>query len=265
VTDRKYLSSWWSGKSVEPVATSISTPIVVEDTGATHPDQDQDQSASAAPIARTKTQDEDVKAKPDSIPAPSNAGPSRPKDTFKVPALPSRSLAPSQSVASSSSLVPPPIPSRQGPAPARPRRQEPESDIDAAPQFPLPDSAQRSRPAAPSFDLDIRPPSPDQEDEDEPASDLNIAILPGTVPLGNMAPPPSTTAKPAFGMQNSAPVSKAKRREKVALGPGYSPLDWARLTQSGRNLRGVGGPKRVTLDELAKVSQLIALKRGAET
>jgi cytochrome b involved in lipid metabolism len=72
-----------------------------------------------------------------------------------------------------------------------------------------------------------------------------------------MAPPPSTTAKPAFGMQNGAPISKAKRREKVALGPGYSPLDWARLTQSGRNLRGVEGPKRVTLDELAKVSDLV--------
>jgi hypothetical protein len=199
---------------------------------------------------------ETPKTEDDSKPASSaGAGPSRPKDTFKVPALPTRSLAPNQSVASSSSLVPPPIPSRQGPAPtfARPRIQEPE-DIDAAPQFPLPDSAQRSRPAPPSFDIDIRPPSPDQEDEDEPPSDLNIAILPGTVPLGNMAPPPSTTAKPAFGMQNGAPVSKAKRREKVALGPGYSPLDWARLTQSGRNLRGVEGPKRVTLEELAKVS-----------
>ena len=199
---------------------------------------------------------ETPKTKIDSEPASSaGAGPSRPKDTFKVPALPTRSLAPNQSVASSSSLVPPPIPSRQGPAPnlARPRIQEPD-DIDAAPQFPLPDSAQRSRPAPPSFDIDIRPPSPDQEDEDEAPSDLNIAILPGTVPLGNMAPPPSTTAKPAFGMQNGAPISKAKRREKVALGPGYSPLDWARLTQSGRNLRGVEGPKRVTLDELAKVS-----------
>ena len=198
---------------------------------------------------------ETPKTKIDSKPASSaDAGPSRPKDTFKVPALPTRSLAPHQSVASSSSLIPPPIPSRQGPAPSigRPRIQEPE-DIDAAPQFPLPDSAQRSRPAPPSFDIDIRPPSPDQEDEDEPPSDLNIAILPGTVPLGNMAPPPSTTAKPAFGMQNGAPISKAKRREKVALGPGYSPLDWARLTQSGRNLRGVEGPKRVTLDELAKV------------
>jgi hypothetical protein len=105
----------------------------------------------------------------------------------------------------------------------------------------------------PSFD--VRPPSPDHDEEDEPLSDLNIAIMPGTVPLGNMAPPPSTTSRPAFGMQNDTTpqASKAKRREKVALGPGYSPLDWARLTQSGRNLRGVEGPKRVTLEELAEV------------
>jgi len=185
-------------------------------------------------------------------------GPNRPekKDTFKVPALPT-SRPPSQSIASTSSLIPPPIPSRQGSAPiAKPRKEE--EDIDAAPQFPLPDSAQRSRSSAPSVpSFDVRPPSPDQEDEDEPASDLNIAILPGTVPLGNMAPPPSTTARPAFGMQKGAEQpSKAKRREKVALGPGYSPLDWARLTQSGRNLRGVEGPKRVTLEELSQVGQL---------
>jgi hypothetical protein len=219
--------------------------------------QDATQVSTAGPSISVRSETaETPKTKVDlKPPSTAGAGPSRPKDTFKVPALPTRSLAPNQSVASSSSLVPPPIPSRQGPAPilARPRIQEPE-DIDAAPQFPLPDSAQRSRPAPPSFDIDIRPPSPDQEDEDEPPSDLNIAILPGTVPLGNMAPPPSTTAKPAFGMQNGAPISKAKRREKVALGPGYSPLDWARLTQSGRNLRGVEGPKRVTLEELAKVS-----------
>jgi hypothetical protein len=209
------------------------------------------------PVKTIPTGETEPPPKHHTVASNAQAGPSRPTDTFKIPALPTRSLAPSQSVASSSSLVPPPIPSRQGPAPsiARPRIQEPENDLDAAPQFPLPDSAQRSRPAPPSFDIDIRPPSPDQNEEQSP-SDLNIAILPGTVPLGNMAPPPSTTAKPAFGMQNGAPVSKAKRREKVALGPGYSPLDWARLTQSGRNLRGVEGPKRVTLEELAKVSVL---------
>jgi hypothetical protein len=180
----------------------------------------------------------------------------QPENTFKVPALPTRSTAPKQHVPSSSPLVPPPVPSRQT---ALERHTE-EEDIDAAPQFPLPDSAQRSRAktsvsvSVPSFD--VRPPSPDQDEDDiEPASDLNIAVLPGTIPLGNMAPPPSTTARPTFGMQApSAPASKAKRREKVALGPGYSPLDWARLTQSGRNLRGVEGPKRVTVEELQKVS-----------
>jgi hypothetical protein len=236
--------------------TDASAAEQVEDTSSNTPQDTTHASTDGPSISVHSDNAETPKTKVDSEPAlGAGAGPSRPKDTFKVPALPTRSLAPNQSVASSSSLVPPPIPSRQGPAPtlARPRIREPE-DIDAAPQFPLPDSAQRSRPAPPSFDIDIRPPSPDQEDEDEPPSDLNIAILPGTVPLGNMAPPPSTTAKPAFGMQNGAPISKAKRREKVALGPGYSPLDWARLTQSGRNLRGVEGPKRVTLDELAKVS-----------
>ena len=235
--------------------TDANAPAQVEDES-NNTRQDEAQASTIGPSIILNSDAEVSKTKVDSKTTQSaNAGSSRPKDTFKVPALPTRSLAPHQSVASSSSLVPPPIPSRQGPAPtsARNRVQEAE-DIDAAPQFPLPDSAQRSRPAPPSFDIDVRPPSPDQEDEDEPPSDLNIAILPGTVPLGNMAPPPSTTAKPAFGMQNGAPVSKAKRREKVAIGPGYSPLDWARLTQSGRNLRGVEGPKRVTLEELAKVS-----------
>lgn len=92
-----------------------------------------------------------------------------------------------------------------------------------------------------------------------------------------MAPPPSTTSRPAFGMkaggglgppasavtQNGglgvpaakpAVVKKEKKgRGKVALGPGCSALDWARLTQSGENLRGVeGGLIRVTKEELAK-------------
>jgi hypothetical protein len=224
----------------------------------------QDESTVSIAVEGSHLEDTDNPSVKDAslTPTPNgSAGPSRPKeqDTFKVPALPTRSHPPSQSIASTSTLAPPPVPSRQGPAPiSKPRKEE---DIDAAPQFPLPDSAQRSRPAPPVPSFDVRPPSPDQEDEDEPPSDLNIAILPGTVPLGNMAPPPSTTARPAFGMQNGvAQPSKAKRREKVALGPGYSPLDWARLTQSGRNLRGVEGPKRVTLEELSQVSQLCNLE-----
>ncbi|EJT48585.1 heme binding protein [Trichosporon asahii var. asahii CBS 2479] len=162
--------------------------------------------------------------------------------------------------------------------------EEDEEDLDKPPQFPLPGSAQRSAPAPssesatpPAPALELAPPSPERQRSASPPSDLNIAILPDPIPLGNMAPPPSTTSRPAFGMkaggglgppasavtQNGglgvpaakpAVVKKEKKgRGKVALGPGCSALDWARLTQSGENLRGVeGGLIRVTKEELAK-------------
>lgn len=164
------------------------------------------------------------------------------------------------------------------------------------PPFPLPDSYQRSAapittamvpPPPPAFAL--APPSPTRSDRDAtPPSDLNIAILPDAVPLGDMAPPPSTTTKPAFGIKpgggmppptvsisssSSSPSSLApaqtpaadvkqvltkekKKRGKVALGPGCSALDWARLAKSGADLRGTGSmvPLRVTMAELQKVS-----------
>jgi hypothetical protein len=89
-----------------------------------------------------------------------------------------------------------------------------------------------------------------------------------------MALPPSTTKRPDFGIKPGGhdvndggadmpkrlapPPPKAKAKKgKVALGPGYSALDWARLTQSGKDLRGTGGgmfPLRITLDELKKAS-----------
>lgn len=50
---------------------------------------------------------------------------------------------------------------------------------------------------------------------------------------------------------------KAKKSRKVALAPGCSPLDWARLKSSGEeDMRGGYGPRfpmRVTPAELAKV------------
>lgn len=162
--------------------------------------------------------------------------------------------------------------------------EEDEEDLDKPPQFPLPGSAQRSAPAPssepatpPAPALELAPPSPERERSASPPTDLNIAILPDPIPLGDMAPPPSTTSRPAFGMkaggglgppasavtQNGglgvpavkpSVVKKEKKgRGKVALGPGCSALDWARLTQSGENLRGVeGGLIRVTKEELAK-------------
>ena len=52
--------------------------------------------------------------------------------------------------------------------------------------------------------------------------------------------------------------AKTKKRGKVALTPGHSALDWAKLTQSGADLRGTKSmvPLRISLAELAKVSDL---------
>jgi hypothetical protein len=83
-----------------------------------------------------------------------------------------------------------------------------------------------------------------------------------------MAPPPSTTKKPDFGIQKGGDTSTAGprgglgatskpkgKKGKVALAPGCSALDWARLCSSGKDLKGTGfGILRVTMDELKKVS-----------
>ncbi|KAJ1642915.1 hypothetical protein IWQ61_010585 [Dispira simplex] len=43
-----------------------------------------------------------------------------------------------------------------------------------------------------------------------------------------------------------------KPRQKVILKPGHSPLDWARLKSSGKNLRGVDTIGRYTLEDIKK-------------
>ncbi|KAA8910357.1 hypothetical protein TRICI_004155 [Trichomonascus ciferrii] len=52
----------------------------------------------------------------------------------------------------------------------------------------------------------------------------------------------------------SAQRAGVARGKKVALEPGYSALDWARLKTSGQNLRGVDapGPLRVSHEELSR-------------
>lgn len=151
-----------------------------------------------------------------------------------------------------------------------------DDDLDAPPPFPLPESHQRSKAQmqspAPSFAVSA-PSPPGSPTADEPPSELNIAILKDPIPLGDMAPPFSTTTKPAFGMQQGGlgegeKAAKPKelkskgKRGKVALGPGFSALDWSRLTKSGRDLTGTGGMfQRVTMDELKKVSPVELLTR----
>ncbi|KAM3582463.1 hypothetical protein VKS41_005107 [Umbelopsis sp. WA50703] len=48
----------------------------------------------------------------------------------------------------------------------------------------------------------------------------------------------------------AAATPQPKRRQKVILEPGHSPLDWARLKSSGKDLRGVAELKRYTLEEV---------------
>ncbi|KAG0273463.1 hypothetical protein BGZ95_010727 [Linnemannia exigua] len=68
---------------------------------------------------------------------------------------------------------------------------------------------------------------------------------------------PDVEVTPSFpalnGPQRLAACStdpKSKRRIKFALAPGHSPLDWARLTGSGKDLRGVDSFGRYTLEDV---------------
>ncbi|KAJ2016642.1 hypothetical protein H4218_005196 [Coemansia sp. IMI 209128] len=59
-----------------------------------------------------------------------------------------------------------------------------------------------------------------------------------------------------FPMRNSpqvlsVPGPNQRPRKKVALKPGFSPLDWARLSASGKDLRGVSELRLISMDEVA--------------
>jgi hypothetical protein len=96
------------------------------------------------------------------------------------------------------------------------------ADDDLPPAFPAIESAQRIS-LAPST---LMPPPP--------IPGLRIPGPPvpfsSTTTSSSLMPPPSTTKPPTQ-------LSKSKKREKVALAPGHSPLDWAALKSSGTDLR----------------------------
>ena len=99
-------------------------------------------------------------------------------------------------------------------------------------------------------------------------SKMNIQVTP---PPGGAGPTPtsggkrSTPKKPSTPQQTSmlsalsqplSPVGSGctgNPRNKVALKPGHSLMDWIRLGKSGQDLTGVGGVQRhVSMEELAK-------------
>ncbi|KAJ9114703.1 hypothetical protein QFC22_005579 [Naganishia vaughanmartiniae] len=138
-------------------------------------------------------------------------------------------------------------------------KEQEEEDIDAPPAFPMLDSAQRSQvpqqqptiaasTPVPEMEFDVEPPSPSSSSSTlSPPRKTRQLNLPSTTSAPtSLQTPPTTTTKPN-------PL--IKKRQKVALAPGCSPLDWARVKSSGDpSLRaGVGMPIRVTVEELKKV------------
>ncbi|TFK49684.1 cytochrome b5 [Heliocybe sulcata] len=117
------------------------------------------------------------------------------------------------------------------------------SDDDRPPAFPSPASAQRASSSIPTIltDCELMPPPP------QPSLAARKPGISGSgtksSSSGLLALPPSTT-KP--------PLKPSRKRDKVALAPGYGPLDWAKLKSSGQNLRGVDALVRVPPSELKK-------------
>ena len=99
---------------------------------------------------------------------------------------------------------------------------ETERDYDRPPAFPALNSAQRASATSSLLtDSQLMPPPPVP----------SLAVRQPGVPLskGNMLAVPPRTEKP--------PLKPSRKREKVALAPGYGPLDWAALKSSGADLR----------------------------
>ncbi|KAF9942559.1 hypothetical protein BGZ67_001172 [Mortierella alpina] len=122
-----------------------------------------------------------------------------------------------------------------------------------------------SPPAAPTLTLNsLQPPVITTSADSDSDSDIKIANPYGAAPAQptpfmtlSSADDPEVELTPSFpavdGPQRLAACStdpKSKRRIKFALAPGHSPLDWARLTTSGTNLRGVMAIGRFTLSDV---------------
>ena len=104
---------------------------------------------------------------------------------------------------------------------------ETERDNDSPPAFPALNSVQRLKTSVPRVltDSQLMPPPPVPSlSVRKPGVSLSSSRS-STSTSSTLAVPPSTT---------KAPV---KKREKVALAPGHSPLDWAALKTSGQDLR----------------------------
>ncbi|OAL05938.1 hypothetical protein IQ06DRAFT_73550 [Phaeosphaeriaceae sp. SRC1lsM3a] len=171
------------------------------------------QTRPAAPAVPTFTldahQSSDEEDDDDNLPPPS------------FPALNSAQRAGAGAPPPSFAMAPPPKPNLMAP-PMKP----PTSSLMAPPRV-----ASSNLRALPTSSQSMRVPS--------------TGPLPNRGPVPNRGPPVSngSLGLPPTGQLN---VKTSNARGKVLLSPGHSPLDWAHLQKSGKNLSGVDSLLRVT-------------------
>lgn len=105
-------------------------------------------------------------------------------------------------------------------------------DEDLPPAFPAIESAQRISSAS----------STSSASSSQWTSRSSLMPPPPSIPLSRIPGPPAPSAAsslmpPPTTTKPPTQLSKSKKREKVALAPGHSPLDWAALKSSGTDLR----------------------------
>lgn len=133
-----------------------------------------------------------------------------------------------------------------------------EDDVDAPPAFPSLNSAQRQAPSKQTARSvskvegllqSLAPPESSSLMPPPPSGGL------ASPRAGGLFVPPSTsalTAPAGVGGASGINTGTEKKRKKVALAPGCSPLDWARLKNSTDLRGGVTTLLRVTPAELKK-------------
>ncbi|EST08855.1 Cytochrome b5-like heme/steroid binding domain protein [Kalmanozyma brasiliensis GHG001] len=135
-------------------------------------------------------------------------------------------------------------------------------DDDEPPAFPSINSAQRQGSSSSKATQPVSAPSKAasflQSVAPRPSSSNTLMAPPSSLApprSGGLAAPPSTsalTAPAGIGGASGAKALGGKSRKKVALAPGCSPLDWARLKNSTDLRGGVTSLQRVTPSELKK-------------
>ncbi|KAG1746988.1 cytochrome b5-like heme/steroid binding domain-containing protein [Suillus occidentalis] len=114
---------------------------------------------------------------------------------------------------------------------------------DAPPAFPAINSAQRAATSPSSSSDSYRGLS-------IPTILTDSALMPpppapGLATRRPGVPPPQSSSSLLAPMTTTQPPKRPSRRDKVALAPGFGPLDWGNLKSSGQDLRGVDTLMRI--------------------